>query len=172
MATWVFAYGSLIWKQDFPVLQSRRAMVTGWSRRLWQGSHDHRGTPEAPGRVLTLVPLAGATCEGLALLVDDDVFDHLDYREKNGYERVALPLETGTERLDAVTYLAAEGNFAWLGDAPLDAIVEQVARSHGPSGSNRDYVLELDAALSRLAISDTHIGMLAARLRAIGTGIS
>ena len=165
MSTWVFAYGSLIWKQDFPVQESRRASVKGWSRRLWQGSHDHRGTPEAPGRVLTLVPVPDACCDGLALRIDDSVVEHLDYREKNGYERVALPLAVEGGELAGITYLAREGNFAWLGEAPMPAIVEQVSQSTGPSGSNREYVLELDRALKALAIEDAHVSALATALR-------
>ena len=96
-ATWVFGYGSLIYKVDFPFLQRRVASISNWQRRFWQGSHDHRGTPEAPGRVVTLVPAPGVICRGVAYLVEEPVFDHLDHREKNGYQRqpVSLTFEDG-----------------------------------------------------------------------------
>lgn len=66
---WLFGYGSLIYKVDFPFLEQRPASIDGWVRRFWQGSHDHRGTPEAPGRVVTLIQKSGAVCKGMAYRV-------------------------------------------------------------------------------------------------------
>ena len=91
--TWVFGYGSLIYKVDFPYLEREMAEIHGWARRFWQGSHDHRGTPEAPGRVVTLVPEPGTVCRGVAYRIDNTVFEHLDHREKNGYERYTVAIE-------------------------------------------------------------------------------
>jgi glutathione-specific gamma-glutamylcyclotransferase len=82
--TWVFGYGSLIWKQDFPFIEARPCAINDWSRRFWQGSHDHRGVPQNPGRVVTLIESPGASCAGRAFLIEPEVFDHLDHREKNG----------------------------------------------------------------------------------------
>lgn len=159
---WLFGYGSLIWRPDFEYLQKRVAAVDGWSRRFWQGSHDHRGVPEAPGRVVTMVRMAEERCVGMAFQIAqaqaDEIFDQLDYREKNGYQRLELEcmLDNG-ELVTGLTYVAGEGNEAYLGAAPAAEIARQIQQSCGPSGSNRDYLLELASALRGLGISDRHV---------------
>jgi glutathione-specific gamma-glutamylcyclotransferase len=154
---WVFGYGSLIWKQDFPYLESRPGRITGWARRFWQGSHDHRGLEHDPGRVVTLIEAPGEHCYGRAFLVEPVVFEHLDHREKNGYERDAVEIAFEPGRVDGVVYRASESNVAYLGPASLDEMAAQINRCSGPSGSNRDYVLELARALRSLGYSDPHV---------------
>ena len=46
---WIFGYGSLTWKQNFPYCERFDARVVGWRRGFWQRSTDHRGTPADPG---------------------------------------------------------------------------------------------------------------------------
>ena len=159
---WIFGYGSLIYHADFPYLESSRASISGWRRRFWQGSHDHRGTPEAPGRVVTLEESPGELCQRRAYLIDRQVFEHLDHREKNGYQRYELPialLNKGT--IKGVVYIAPAGNFAWLGEQSNVEIASQIADSRGPSGENKDYLLNLAAALRELDIVDVHVFELA-----------
>lgn len=54
---WVIGYGLLIFKP--PPLYEFRVVGTihGFVRRFWQSSIDHRGTPQSPGRVATLLSL-------------------------------------------------------------------------------------------------------------------
>ena len=165
-SVWLFGYGSLIYKADFPYLQRRAASIANWTRRFWQGSHDHRGTPEAPGRVVTIIEEAGAICHGMAYLVTPEVFAHLDHREKNGYLRLAttITFDDGDGGSDGTTsdsdsavglvYIATPDNTAFLGEASEQEIARHIARSIGPSGPNSDYLNHLAHALRELGRHD------------------
>jgi cation transport regulator ChaC len=157
-SVWLFGYGSLIYKADFPFLERRPAHISGWTRRFWQGSHDHRGTEAAPGRVVTLVAEEGAVCHGMAYLVTPEEFAHLDHREKNGYLRLATEIrfEDGSSALGLV-YIATHENAAFLGPASERAIAQQIAQARGPSGPNSEYLLELAKALRELGKDDPHV---------------
>ena len=111
---WIFGYGSLVWRPDFVHDRREPATIDGWVRRFWQASPDHRGVPEQPGRVVTLVPASEvsashpsgpgaharepeadgreAPCWGMAYRVrpadQERVLAELDHRERAGYERV------------------------------------------------------------------------------------
>ena len=167
---WLFGYGSLIWRPDFPYLQKQVGTISGWSRKFWQGSHDHRGLPDAPGRVVTLVPEAGAHCGGMAFEVSgkhaSGILSQLDFREKNGYERhqVDCWLNTG-DTVNCLVYLAGASNHAYLGDAPIEVIAEQIKVSQGPSGTNRDYLLSLASALREHRLEDPHVFALEALVK-------
>lgn len=160
--SWVFGYGSLIYKVDFPYLEREVASITGWQRRFWQGSHDHRGTPEAPGRVVTLIPARGIQCKGIAYRVEARVFEHLDHREKNGYQRhtTDIVLSGRNTTVEGVVYVARPENPAYLGAASEAEVADHIARAKGPSGSNRDYLLQLAAALRDLDDHDPHVQAL------------
>ena len=101
----------------------------------------------------------------MAYLVDENVFEHLDYREKNGYERVDVDIRLADRTVPGVTYIGGEGNFAYLGPAPLADIAAQIIRSRGPSGHNIDYLMELDAALATLGVTEPHVRSLVALAR-------
>ncbi|KAL1692213.1 ChaC-like protein [Schizophyllum commune] len=98
----VFGYGSLIFKPPPHVISQTPGFLKGYVRRFAQESHDHRGTEEHPGRVVTLIhkeewdSFSGKDAFpdedvvwGIAYTIDpayeSEVRDYLDYREKDGY---------------------------------------------------------------------------------------
>lgn len=168
---WIFGYGSLLWRPDFSFAERCPGFITGWSRRFWQGSTDHRGIPEAPGRVVTLTEAPGDRCWGLAYRVADGerdaVLENLDRRESGGFDRrevVVTLREPRPASIRAITYVAPPANPNYLGPAPLTTIAEQVRRSRGPSGSNIEYARSLAQSLRDLGIDDDPVFDLVAIL--------
>ena len=168
---WIFGYGSLVWRPDFPFAERRAGWIEGWARRFWQGSTDHRGVPGAPGRVVTLIEVAGAVCWGMAYRIApaerEAVLAHLDHREKGGYrmERLALRFASGAPPAEALVWRATPDNPNYLGPAEAGDIARQVRASHGPSGPNIEYVLRLAESLRVLGADDPHVFEIEALLR-------
>ena len=55
---WIVGYGSLLFKPPPHTELRVNGYLKGFVRRFWQSLSDHRGTPESPGRVVTLVSMA------------------------------------------------------------------------------------------------------------------
>jgi cation transport regulator ChaC len=173
---WIFGYGSLVWRPAFPYLERRAARISGWSRRFWQSSMDHRGTPEAPGRVVTLVETPGASlwgmCHAVAAAVWPEVAVALDLREAGGYLRVDVIAELAAAEvagpivaeIRATMYLGPPDGPQFIGPEPRDATAAVIRTARGPSGDNVAYVRELQRALAAMNAHDPEVDALAALL--------
>jgi cation transport protein ChaC len=173
---WVFGYGSLIWRPAMAYVARRAGRIEGWARRFWQASTDHRGTAEAPGRVLTLVESDRAVW-GMAYAIARAAWPNteaaLELREQQGYARLTIDLGLAAgehagpvvETVAGLLYVATPANPYFIGPEPLEVTADVVRRSRGPSGSNVDYVLELDRTLTAMGAADPDVSALAAHLR-------
>ncbi|XP_078166099.1 chaC-like family protein [Carex rostrata] len=177
MATWIFGYGSLIWRPGFAFDDKRVGFIRDYRRVFFQGSTDHRGTPAFPGRTVTLEPCPGEICWGVAYKLKEEdkkiALEDLEVREKQYDMKLYLDFFTDLYSLtpaisDVMVYYASpnkELNPNYLGPAPLEEIARQIVKAEGPSGPNRDYLFHLEDALLKFGCEDPHVRDLANAVR-------
>jgi cation transport protein ChaC len=176
---YLFGYGSLIFRTNFTYISWEPCLVQGFSRRLFQGSTDHRGIPGAPGRVVTLLPDDDGVVGGVVFRIPAahkaDAIEALDIREKGGYAQYWVACHRCDSQNDgesiitasALCYIATPDNEDYLGPADPEAIAKQVVESSGPSGPNSDYVIKLGESLRHLGMQDPHVHEVEARVKVI-----
>lgn len=165
---YVFGYGSLTWKPDFESHRQFVGYVRGYERRFWQGSVYHRGTPEKPGRVLTLTKVPEGSCWGLVYEVRGSeninaCLDKLCLREQSlgFYDCCVAPVytresESSGEPIHAIVYHAVPGNELFLGEeSSLEEIALEIATCRGEAGHNLEYLLRLTDWLREEAPEET-----------------
>ncbi|WWC87434.1 uncharacterized protein L201_002323 [Kwoniella dendrophila CBS 6074] len=179
MVYWVFGYGSLIFKPPPHAIEQKSGYVKGVVRRFAQSSIDHRGTLEAPGRVVTVIEarewhkLEGITIPkgqilpedyvwGMAYRIDphyeEEVKAYMEHREKNGYTCHFVPVySTSTDgKEESVIVASAEiwigklDNPAFIGYEPEKELAQTIAERKGPSGPNKEYLYKLADSVRHL----------------------
>lgn len=100
---------------------------------------------------------------------EEEVLNHLDYREKNGYDRhetTFYPVDDSPPK-PTVVYVANEQNPSWNKNHNLSDIAEQIQEAAGPSGPNPEYVYKLCDAMRQYFhnVKDDHLFELEEILR-------
>lgn len=162
----VFGYGSLIWKGPPHYTRRIPGYITSHVRRFWQLSEDHRGTPESPGRVVTLIPRNQERpqgplekCWGVVYEIPpeyvEQVTDYLNIREINGYSLTNVTVQTDLfGDIVAAVFIGTPENpqFSPLEDSEegYRQTISHIRKSRGPSGENLEYLQNLILSLKEL----------------------
>lgn len=102
----------------------------------------------------------------------DAVQEYLDLREINGYSIQHTPFHPADPALDEIhcmVYIGMPDNPNFLGALDPRDVAQKINESVGPSGENREYLLQLEHSLKALGpqSGDVHVSDLARRVRAL-----
>jgi cation transport protein ChaC len=162
---WIFGYGSLMWRPDFPYTDFQPALLRGYHRSLCVYSVKYRGTTECPGLVLGLD--RGGSCKGRAMRVDRDKAEHvLDYlhdREMTHkvYLPKWLPVRIPSGLVQAYCFVVDCRHEQYTGKLADAAAVKLIRQGRGQGGPCLDYLRSTIRHLDELGIPDGPLHRLA-----------
>ena len=170
---WLFGYGSLIYNAgSIPFTRKVTCYTKGWKRLFDQKSTDHRGTPQNPGRTLTMVKSDDKEEKlwGVAYFVPEQyrvqVEEYLDYREKDGYDPVRIAVFDEKENLvnDNVLVYVGKPENMFPKTTNLAEVATHIKKSKGPSGPNEEYAVKVQQEMRKLNMHDDYIFEIASHL--------
>ena len=163
---WLFAYGSLIWKPEFPHVEERLATAQGWQRSFCIRLKRWRGTPDCPGLMMALDQ--GQECRGVALrLTPADAMENIGKyvrRELSAKPPSQLPrwipVDTSEGRIRAIAIVSNPDGQNYVGHLPIVDVAETLSKACGHWGSGAEYLLNTVVHLEKRGIRDNYLWRL------------
>ena len=158
---WIFGYGSLMWRPDFPYVEAILARLHGYHRSLCVWSWVHRGTRHRPGLVMGLD--RGGSCIGRAYRVAagerSAALEYLHDREMATpvYQPHLTTLQLAGRPTPGLVFVVDRGHPQYAGKLPSEHAADVVLRGVGQSGANPEYLAAMVAHLDALGIRDAKL---------------
>ncbi len=158
---WIFAYGSLMWRPEFPHIDSQPALLRGYHRSLCVYSIEYRGTQNRPGLVFGLDK--GGSCKGLVMRVEyklaKKVLDYLHKREMKHkvYSPKWLPVSIPSGSVKAYCFIVKQKHKQYAGKLQEKQMLKLIRQGRGKGGNCLDYLHNTLHQLNELGISDERL---------------
>jgi cation transport protein ChaC len=171
-SVWVFGFGSLIWNPAFHFAERRVARIHGFHRKFCLWARAGRGSPEAPGLMLSLE--SGGSCTGVAYRLaagtEMTELDVLWRREMAtmAYRPVWTLARTPDGPAHVIVFSANRDHERYAPGLDHDTIARYLATGAGPLGRCCDYLFETVAHLKALGIQDRRLEALESSVREHG----
>ncbi len=164
--TWLFAYGSLIWKPEIEHVGERLGSARGWHRAFCFRVRRFRGTPHQPGLMMALD--RGGECRGVLYeLPSDDLawqFGRLFRREFTYKPANSIPrwISVATARGDvkALAFVMNRASPAYTGKLSLEEVAGTLAKACGHWGTGAEYLFNTVSHLEERGIRDRNLWRL------------
>jgi glutathione-specific gamma-glutamylcyclotransferase len=161
--TWLFAYGSLIWKPEVEHVEARRGAARGWHRSFCFRIVRHRATKDQPGLMMALD--RGGQCQGVLYRLPREnlraQLGTLFRREFTVKPQNSIPrwisVETEQGTLRALTFVMNRDAPTYVGRLPPEEIADILVRACGHWGSGADYLRNTVAHLEEHGIRDRNL---------------
>ncbi|MEO8241144.1 MAG: gamma-glutamylcyclotransferase [bacterium] len=156
---WVFAFGSILWKRRFEVVEERAAMIRGWHRKFCLGPDTrYRGNPEAPGVMLSMD--RGGQCRGMVLRMNPDglevALDDL-LRHEPPLPPVWVRAQTADGEVRAIAFVSKPDFAGYCGDLCETVVADRLASAVGMWGSMAEYLCNTVQHLEAMGIRDAYL---------------
>ena len=164
--TWLFAYGSLIWKPGVTHVAEQLGVARGWHRRFCIAMPRFRGTPERPGLMMALD--RGGQCagvlfalpwEGLAAQLDQLFRREFTYKPPNSMP-CWITVQTAAGPLVALSFVMNRAAPMYTGALSAEVVADRLAQACGHWGSGAEYLRNTVLHLEARGIRDRNLWRL------------
>ncbi|XP_023332299.1 uncharacterized protein LOC111704317 [Eurytemora carolleeae] len=153
MGVWIFGYGSLMWKIDFPTIRKIIGYVEGYTRTMEWADEVHRGVPGQESRTAAIFKSKNMKERvwGVSYEISQDYWERVleakvGYRERGGYgveDTEFVPFDPNINNVPEkiiVTLFLGDKNSPNYMPGTIDELAQHIVQAVGASGTNLEYL--------------------------------